>query len=92
MRREDTGYKPRPRPDISQSEPRIPRRHRSMGTPATLLTVTLMLMVTAEAGRGYMMMQEDMDQDQEDDAVLQQLVELSTRYCQPHLMKSINYR
>ena len=57
---------------------------------ATILTITLMLMVTAEVGRGYMMMQEDMDQ--EDDPVLQQLVELSTRYCQPHLMKNINYR
>ena len=57
---------------------------------ASILTITLMLMVTAEVGRGYMMMQEDMDQ--EDDPGLQQLAELSSRYCQPHLMKNINYR
>ena len=86
-------YKPGAPPLISQLEPRNPRdrRHReSMGTPGTLLTLTLVLMVSAEVGRGYMMMQEDIDQ--EDDSVLQQLAELSARYCQPHLMRSINYR
>ena len=57
-----------------------------MGTGVTFLTMTLIL-VTAEVGRGYMM-----NDDMEDDAVLDQLVELSARYCQPHFMKSVNYR
>ena len=92
MRREAGQYKPWSPAAISQSELHIPgpRDTESMGPLATLVTMALMLMVTAKVGRGYMVMQEDMDR--EDDAVLQQLAELSTRYCQPHLMKSINYR
>ena len=92
MRREAGQYKHRYQAAISQSELRIPgtRDIESMGPLATLVTMALMLMVTAKVGRGYMVMQEVLDR--EDDAVLQQLAELSTRYCQPHQMKSINYR